>query len=135
MKKDIRNAIADRILIVDGAMGTQIQAFNLSEDDFRGNRFANHPYKLAGCNDVLCLTRPDIILSIHRNYIAAGADIIETNSFNSNAISLADYGLEDLVYDLNREAAKLARRAADEADGVWMAGSVGPTNKTRSISD
>ncbi|MGM9801993.1 MAG: methionine synthase [Candidatus Limisoma sp.] len=134
MKKDIRNAIADRILIVDGAMGTQIQAFNLSEDDFRGNRFANHPYKLAGCNDVLCLTRPDVILSIHRNYIAAGADIIETNSFNSNAISLADYGLEDLVYDLNREAAKLARRAADEADCVWVAGSVGPTNKTLSMS-
>src|SRR5436309_8764608 len=132
--------LRERILVLDGAMGTMIQQLRLSEADFRGDRFASHPRDVRGDNDLLVLTRPDAIAAIHRQYLEAGADIIETNTFNSTAIVQADYGLESLAYELNVEAAKLARAAA----GAWtartpdkprlVAGSIGPMNKTLSIS-
>ena len=121
----------ERILILDGATGTYLQQLNLTEEDFRGERFKDHPVPLKGCNDVLCLTQPHIIERMHRDYLDAGADIIETNSFNSNCFSLADYGLEDLVYDISRAAAECARRASKTA---IVAGSMGPTNRTASMS-
>ncbi|MDA1000568.1 MAG: methionine synthase [bacterium] len=132
--------LQSRILILDGAMGTMIQARGLDERDFRGERFADHPCSLKGNNDLLCLTQPQIIKDIHRAYLEAGADIIETNSFNSTAISQADYQLEDQVYDLNFAAARLAREAADEfeaggsAQVRFVAGVLGPTNRTASLS-
>src|SRR5690554_572795 len=106
--------LQERILILDGAMGTMIQRHRLSEEDFRGARFADHPHPLRGNNDLLVLTQPELIRDIHRAYLEAGADLIETNTFNANAISQADYGLEHLVYELNVAAARLAREAADE---------------------
>lgn len=129
----------NKILVLDGAMGTMIQALGLSESDFRGTRFAAHDKNLAGCNDLLCLTRPDDISGIHRRYLEAGADIIETNSFNSNAISLADYGLESLARELSREAARIARHTADAYTAstgrkVFVAGSIGPTNKSLTMA-
>ena len=129
-----------RILILDGAMGTMIQQYPLTEADFRGTRFAALPGQLKGNNDLLCLTRPDIIADIHRRYLAAGADIIETNTFNATRISQADYHTEDAVRDINLQAARLARRLADEYTALdpskprYVAGSVGPTNKTCSMS-
>ena len=129
-----------RILILDGAMGTMIQQYPLTEADFRGTRFATLPGQLKGNNDLLCLTRPDIIADIHRKYLAAGADIIETNTFNATRISQADYHTEDAVRDINLQAARLARRLADEYTALdpskprYVAGSVGPTNKTCSMS-
>src|SRR6266853_3564557 len=129
-----------RILILDGAMGTTIQGYKLSEADFRGERFAVSPRDLRGNNDLLTLTRPEVIREIHSKYLEAGADIIETNTFNSNAPSQADYGLERHVYELNHAAAKLAREAADEhmdrepVRARFVAGVLGPTNKTASIS-
>src|SRR5690242_19211849 len=129
-----------RILVLDGAMGTMIQRHKLTEADFRGERFASHGKELRGNNDLLVLTRPDIISEIHDQYLAAGADIIETNSFSGTSVAQADYGLEPIVYELNLEAARLARQAAD----AWtrkdprkprlVAGAMGPTNKTLSIS-
>jgi hypothetical protein len=110
----LKRLLAQRILVLDGAMGTMIQAYRLGEEDFRGERFANHPRELKGCNDLLSLTQPQIIEEIHRQYFAAGCDIVETNTFNSTSISLADYGLEAEVYAINRAAAEAARRAADE---------------------
>ena len=133
-------AASQRILLLDGAMGTMIQRRGLEEADFRGARFADWPRDLKGNNDLLCLTRPDVVLDIHRAYLRAGADIVETNSFNSTAISQADYGMEALARELNREAARLARIAADEAMAAiperprWVAGALGPTNRTASIS-
>ena len=128
----------ERILILDGAMGTMIQQYGLTEADFRGKRFSDIPGQLKGNNDLLCLTRPDIIEDIHRKYLTAGADIIETNTFNANRISQADYHTQDAVRDINREAARLARRLADEFSTSdkprFVAGSVGPTNKTCSMS-
>lgn len=128
----------ERILILDGAMGTMIQQYNLTEKDFRGERFQGLPGQLKGNNDLLCLTRPDIIEDIHRKYLTAGADIIETNTFNATRISQADYHTQDAVRDINREAACLARRVADEFSTPdkprFVAGSVGPTNKTCSMS-
>lgn len=130
----------DRILLLDGAMGTVIQRYGLTESDYKGERFRDIPVELKGCHDILCLTRPDVIGSIHRDYLEAGADIITTNSFNSNAISLADYGLSDLSYEMAREAAMLARKAADEYCARfperrrYVAGTIGPTNKTASMS-
>ena len=109
----LHDLLASRLLVLDGAMGTMIQRHKLTEEDFRGSRFASHTRDLRGDNDVLVLTRPEVIAGIHREYLAAGADIIETNSFNSNAIAQADYALESVVYELNLEAAKLARAAAD----------------------
>jgi 5-methyltetrahydrofolate--homocysteine methyltransferase len=132
--------LSERVAILDGAMGTMIQRQGLEERDFRGDRFADHVSDLKGNNDVLVLTRPDVIRAIHRQYLDAGADIIETNTFNSNAVSQADYGLESIVYDLNLEAARIARATADEQTRRtperrrFVAGSVGPTNRTLSIS-
>ena len=136
----LNRLLAERILVLDGAMGTMVQRRKLSEADFRGERFRSHPKDLKGNNDVLVLTRPDVIAGIHAEYAAAGADIIETNTFSSTAVSQADYGLEAIAYELNLEAAKLARRVADEwtaktpARPRFVAGSLGPTTKTLSIS-
>ena len=132
--------LARRILVLDGAMGTMIQRHALTEQDFRGARFAAHPRDLKGNADVLALTRPDIIGGIHREYLEAGADIIETNTFNANAISQSDYGLEALAYEMNVAAATVARDAAAEFTAKtpdrprFVAGSIGPTNRTLSIS-
>lgn len=132
MKEDIKQ----RILILDGAMGTAIQKYGLTEADFRGEIFGNHPVNLKGDNDILCLTRPDIIRAIHRAYIEAGADIIETNTFNSNAISQEEYHCADIVYRLNFEGAKLAKEecARETQRTVYVAGSIGPTSRTLSLS-
>src|ERR1044071_1321552 len=111
----LKQLLSQRILVIDGAMGTMIQALKLDEAAFRGAQFKNHARPLKGCNDLLVLTRPDAIENIHKQFLAAGADIIETNSFNSQAISLADYALEAEAYAINVAAAKCARRAADAA--------------------
>lgn len=132
--------LSRRIVLLDGAMGTMIQGYGLSEEDFRGDRFRDHPTDLQGANDVLCLTRPDVVGEVHRAYLDAGADLIETNTFSANRISLADYGLEELAREMSREAARIARAAADEAEAAdpdrprWVAGALGPTTKTASIS-
>lgn len=139
-KEAIFKIMEERILILDGAMGTMIQRHKLEEADYRGERFANYPHDLKGNNDLLSLTQPQIIKDIHRAYLAAGADIIETNTFNSTRISMADYHMEDLVPELNESAARLARQAADEYSAKdpgrprLVAGSMGPTNKTASLS-
>jgi 5-methyltetrahydrofolate--homocysteine methyltransferase len=135
----IQTAARQRILVLDGAMGTMIQRHKFTEADFRGRRFADWPRDLRGNNDLLTLTQPDVIKAIHRAYFEAGADVVETNTFNSTRISQADYGMEALVPELNFTAAKLAREAADEAqekDGTprFVAGTLGPTNRTASIS-
>ena len=135
----LRAALERRILVFDGAMGTMIQQANPGDSDYRGRRFAGWSRELKGANDLLTLTRPDLITSIHEAYLAAGADIIETNTFNASAPSLADYGLGDLVAEINLEAARLARAAADRAaakDGRirFVAGALGPTNRTASLS-
>ncbi|GHE46790.1 methionine synthase [Camelimonas fluminis] len=132
-------AARERILVLDGAMGTMIQGRKFSEEDFRGDRFRDHGHDLRGNNDLLILTQPDAIREIHLEYFMAGADIVETNTFSGTAIAQADYGLEAIVYELNREGARLAREAAQEAerrDGRprFVAGAVGPTNRTLSIS-
>lgn len=138
--KLLRGMLKERILIMDGAMGTMIQSYKLSEADFRGERFRNHEKDLKGNNDILCITRPDLIKQIHRRYLDAGASIIETNTFNSTRISQSDYGLEGIAYELNRQAARIAREAADEFSAInservcFVAGALGPTNKTASIS-
>ena len=128
----------DRILILDGAMGTMIQTFKLEEEDYRGTRFADHAHPLKGNNDLLVLTKPEIIYGIHEAFLKAGADLISTNSFNATTISQADYALEPLAYELNLEAAKLARQAClayETADAPKaVVGSIGPTNKTLSLS-
>lgn len=140
MKKNIREIVRDRILVLDGAMGTMIQRYKLTEEDFRGDRFANFHTSLQGNNDLLVLTRPDIIRDIHRAYFEAGADIVETNTFNSNRISQADYDLQDLSYELNVAAAKIASEVAEEFTQLdpdkprYVAGSIGPTNRTASLS-
>ncbi|MGH6691759.1 MAG: homocysteine S-methyltransferase family protein, partial [Gammaproteobacteria bacterium] len=132
--------LAKRILILDGAMGTMVQRLKLSEADFRGDRFRNHPHDLKGDNDVLVLTQPGAIAGIHAEYLVAGADIIETNTFNATAVSQADYKMEAFVYELNLEAARLARRVAEEwtartpEQPRFVAGAMGPTTKTLSIS-
>jgi 5-methyltetrahydrofolate--homocysteine methyltransferase len=139
-RENIKEVLKQRILVLDGAMGTMIQRYKLDEDDFRGSILANHNKPLQGNNDILSLTKPEIILEIHQEYFRAGADIAETNTFNANAISQADYSTEDLVYKMNLAAAKLAREAADyysqqEPDKPrFVAGSLGPTNRTASLS-
>ena len=136
----IETLVRERILILDGAMGTMIQQYNLTEDDFRGKRFAQIPGQLKGNNDILCLTRPDVIRDIHRKYLAAGADIIETNTFNSTSVSMADYHVQEYVREINFAAVKLAREVADEFTALtpdkprFVAGSIGPTKKTCSMS-
>ena len=137
--KALMTSLDERILILDGAMGTMIQSYGLNEDDYRGERFADWPSDLKGNNDLLSLTRPDIIREIHSQFLEAGADVIETNTFNSNAPSMADYGLESLVTELNAAAARIARECADAfaaQTGVprYVAGVLGPTNRTASIS-
>ena len=137
---ELRDLLSRRILILDGAMGTMIQQHKLTEADYRGERFKDHPKDLKGNNDLLLLTRPAVIRGIHADYLAAGADIVETNTFNATAISQADYGLESLVYELNVAGARLAREACDEftaknpAKPRFVAGVVGPTSRTASIS-
>ncbi|MYB07489.1 MAG: methionine synthase [Gemmatimonadetes bacterium] len=136
----IEQLLADRILVLDGAMGTMIQRHDLGEDDFRGDLFRAHPQPLLGNNDLLSLTRPDIIGGIHRAYLEAGADIIETNTFSSTRVAMSDYGVEDAVGDINRAAAQIARAAADEFTARtpdrprYVAGILGPMNRTASIS-
>ena len=135
-RKNIVDSMKSRILILDGATGTYLQQLKLTEDDFRGQRFNNHPLPLKGCNDVLCLTQPDKIREMHKAYIDAGADIIETNSFNANCFSLADYGLENLVYEISKEAASIAHEAtlSYPTRQIFVAGSMGPSNRTASMS-
>ncbi len=136
----ILQEINKRILVLDGAMGTMLQRYNFSEEDFRGERFANFPHSLKGNNDLLSLTQPQAIASIHAQYFEAGADIVETNTFSGTTIGMADYHLEDLVYELNFESAKIAREVADEFTAKnpekprFVAGSIGPTNRTASMS-
>ena len=128
----------NKILVLDGAMGTMIQQYQLRDEDFRGARFANHPQDLKGCNDVLSLTAPFVVRDIHRKYLAAGADIIETNTFNAQRISMGDYGLQDYCREINIAAAKIARECADEfsssAQPRYVAGSIGPTSRTTSVA-
>jgi len=136
----LRRLLQERILVVDGASGTLLQSYHLDEAGFRGERFAGHDHPLQGDNDLLCLTRPDIVRAVHDAYLQAGADLIETNSFTATSIAQADYGLSDLAYEINLEAARLARAACDAAESAdpthprFVAGSLGPTNKTASIS-
>lgn len=138
--KTIQEIIKERILILDGAMGTMIQRYQLEEDDFRKGWFENHPHSLKGNNDLLSLTRPEIIKEIHRKYFEAGADIAETNTFSGTTVAQADYALEHAVYDINYHSAKIAREVADEFirsnpdKPRYVAGSIGPTNRTASIS-
>ena len=139
-KGNIADLLKERVLLLDGAMGTMIQQYNLQEKDFRGERFLSHPCDLKGNNDLLCMTRPDVIREIHEAYLEAGSDIIETNTFNANSISQADYRTESLVHEINLEAARIAVRAARKFSEItpdkprFVAGSIGPTNKTTSLS-
>jgi 5-methyltetrahydrofolate--homocysteine methyltransferase len=136
----IEKILKEKILVLDGAMGTMIQQYNFSEEDFRGERFKDFPVSVKGNNDLLSLTQPEAIKEIHRKYLAAGADIIETNTFSATSVAMADYRMEDLAYELNYESAKLARETADEFTKAepgkprFVAGSMGPTNKTASMS-
>ena len=137
---NIQEAIKNRILVLDGAMGTMLQRHNFSEEDFRGERFKEFPYSLKGNNDLLSITQPEAIREVHKLYFEAGADIVETNTFSGTTIGMADYHLEDLVYELNFESAKIAREIADEFTAKnpekprFVAGSIGPTNRTASMS-
>lgn len=136
----ITQEIKKRILVLDGAMGTMLQRYNFSEEDFRGERFAAFPHSLKGNNDLLSLTQPQAIKDVHAQYFEAGADIVETNTFSGTTIGMADYHLEDIVYELNFESAKIAREVADEFTAKnpekprFVAGSIGPTNRTASMS-
>ncbi len=140
MKNYLTEQLKHRILLLDGAMGTMIQGYRLQENDYRGKRFHDFPYAVKGNNDLLCLTQPEIISEIHTGYLNAGADLIETNTFNANAISLADYHMSDLAHEINLTAAKLARKAADAATKKtpekprFVVGILGPTNRTASLS-
>lgn len=141
---NIKHELEKRILIIDGAMGTMIQRYKLEEADYRGERFKDWPSDLKGNNDLLCLTQPQIVKEIHKQYLEAGADIIETNTFNAQKVSLADYGMQSLAYEMNLAAAKCAREAVNEFlaasnfppghAGPWVAGALGPLNKTLSLS-
>ena len=137
---DIREELEKRILILDGAMGTMLQRYNFTEEDFRGERFKDYPSPLQGNNDLLSLTQPKAIGDVHRQYFEAGADIVETNTFSGTTIAMADYDMEDLVYELNYQSAKIAKTVADEFTTAnpekprFVAGSIGPTNRTASLS-
>ena len=137
-KPDIKKLLKNRVLVLDGAMGTMIQQRRLSEAGFRGTRFADHKFELKGNNDILVLTNPDIIYDIHSAYLEAGADIIETDTFNATSVSMADYGAEGYVEEINRKAAEIASKAAARFSTPekprYVAGSIGPTNKSCSIS-
>ncbi|WP_282113802.1 homocysteine S-methyltransferase family protein [Maribacter stanieri] len=138
--KDIKEILKERILILDGAMGTMLQRYKFTEEDFRGERFKDYEHPLQGNNDLLSLTQPEAIAEVHRKYFAAGADIVETNTFSGTTIAMADYYMEDLVYELNYESARIAKKVADEFTAKepnkprFVAGSIGPTNKTASMS-
>lgn len=137
---DIRKILEERILVLDGAMGTMLQRYKFQEEDFRGDLFKDWEHPLQGNNDLLSLTQPEAIAEVHRKYFAAGADIVETNTFSGTTIAMADYHMQDLVYDLNYESAKIAKKVADEFTAKephkprFVAGSMGPTNKTASMS-
>jgi 5-methyltetrahydrofolate--homocysteine methyltransferase len=139
-RPNIKDVLRKKILILDGAMGSLIQQYNLTDADYRGERFKNFPHEVKGNNDLLSITRPDVIKEIHAKYFAAGADIAETNTFSGTSIAMADYHMEDLVYELNYESAKIAREVADEFTAKepskprYVAGSIGPTNRTLSLS-
>lgn len=136
----IEQILTERILVLDGAMGTMLQRNDFSEEDFRGTRFKDFPKPLKGNNDLLSITQPQAIGEIHRKYFAAGADIVETNTFSGTRIAMADYGMEDLVYEMNFESAKIAKKVAEEFTAKepnkprFVAGAMGPTNKTASLS-
>ncbi|WP_264548257.1 homocysteine S-methyltransferase family protein [Flavobacterium sp. N2820] len=136
----IQEEIKKRILVLDGAMGTMLQRYKFEEEDFRGERFKDFPHPLKGNNDLLSITQPEAVKSVHRAYFEAGADIVETNTFSGTTIGMADYYLEDLVYELNFQSAKIAREVADEFTAKnterprFVAGSIGPTNRTASMS-
>ncbi|WP_242130627.1 homocysteine S-methyltransferase family protein [Aestuariivivens marinum] len=136
----IKQALQDRILVLDGAMGTMLQQYKFTESDFRGERFKDYPVPLQGNNDLLSITQPEAIKTIHAKYFEAGADIVETNTFSGTTIAMADYQMEDLVYELNYESAKLAKEVAVEFTKKephkprFVAGSIGPTNRTASMS-
>lgn len=136
----LNQAVGQRILVLDGAMGTEVQALELGEADFRGDRFANHGHDLKGNHDILNLTAPTVVQDVHESYYSAGADIVASNTFNATTVSQGDYGAEEFVYEINRTGADLARAAANvtmKADAgrqCWVAGAIGPTNKTTSIS-
>ncbi|MEK6151854.1 homocysteine S-methyltransferase family protein [Flavobacteriaceae bacterium 3-367] len=136
----IQSILENRILVLDGAMGTMLQRYKFTEDDFRGERFADWPHPLQGNNDLLSLTQPHAIAAVHRKYFEVGADIVETNTFSGTTIAMADYGMEELVYELNYESARIAREVADDFTARephkprFVAGSIGPTNKTASMS-
>ena len=138
--KNIKDILKERILVLDGAMGTMLQRYKFTEEDFRGERFKDWPYPLQGNNDLLSLTQPEAIADIHRKYFEAGADIAGTNTFSGTTIAMADYHMEELVYDINYESAKIARKVADEFTKKepnkprFVAGSIGPTNRTASMS-
>ncbi|ADV49468.1 homocysteine S-methyltransferase family protein [Cellulophaga sp. E16_2] len=138
--KNIKEILKERILVLDGAMGTMLQRHKFTEEDFRGERFKDWEHPLQGNNDLLSLTQPAAIADVHRKYFAAGADIVETNTFSSTTIAMADYYMEDLVYELNYESAKIAKQVADEFTAKephkprFVVGSIGPTNKTASMS-
>jgi 5-methyltetrahydrofolate--homocysteine methyltransferase len=133
--KSIQQSLKERILVIDGAMGTMIQRYKLTEADYRGDRFKDWPMDVKGNNDLLNLTRPDIIIAIHKQYLDAGADIIETNTFSSTTIAMADYEMQSLAYELNVAAAKCAKEAVKQSGKeAWVAGSIGPLNKTLSLS-
>ncbi|MDG5490006.1 homocysteine S-methyltransferase family protein [Psychroserpens sp. SPM9] len=137
---DLLQSLQQRILVLDGAMGTMLQRYKFSEEDFRGERFKDYPTSLKGNNDLLSLTQPQAIADVHRLYFEAGADIVETNTFSGTTIAMADYNMEDLVYELNYESAKIAKQVAEEFTKAtpnqprFVAGSIGPTNKTASMS-
>ena len=137
---EIEKVLAEKILVLDGAMGTMLQAYKFEEEDFRGDRFKDHPSPLKGNNDLLSITQPEAIKAVHRKYFEVGADIVETNTFSSTSIGMADYAMEDLVYELNVQSARLAREVADEFTKAnphkprFVAGSIGPTNRTASMS-
>jgi 5-methyltetrahydrofolate--homocysteine methyltransferase len=137
---NIQTEIQKRILVLDGAMGTMLQQYNFSEEDFRGQRFKDYPTPLKGNNDLLSLTQPKAIAEVHAKYFEAGADIVETNTFSGTTIAMADYDMEELVYELNYESAKIAKEVADKFTKAnpekprFVAGSIGPTNKTASLS-
>ena len=140
--KDIKSLLNEHILVIDGAMGTMIQRYKLTEADYRGERFKDWPSDLKGNNDLLCLTQPQIIKAIHKEYLAAGANIIETNTFNSQKVSLADYNMQALALEINIAAAKIAKEAIGEFEQEqpttkeqhFVAGAIGPLNKTLSLS-
>ena len=136
MKKMIKNLFKEKILVLDGAMGTMVQSYNLEENDFRGERFKDHPKDLKGNNDILCLTKPDIVAEIHKAYFDVGCDIVETNTFNANKISQLDYGMESQSYELNLQAAKIACNVAKAYSDKprFVSGAIGPTNRTSSLS-